>query len=358
MKGWSRTNLVAGLALAVLAASAPAAAPPLDKLKRFDREIDKTLREPPLAVLNKSAPESVEDLKAIQDHVKKVLKKVNPAVVGILIGGSSGSGVIIDNEGHVLTAGHVSGKPGQSCVLIMPDGKRLKGKSLGQNVGIDSGLIKILDKGPFPHVSLGDSTKVKLNQWVISVGHPGGWKPTRSPVVRLGRVLIATNSLIRTDCTLVGGDSGGPLFDMHGQVVGIHSRIGFSIAENVHVPVNTYKETWERLVKADSWGGWDLPFFGGGGRAKNNPAYLGVVFDSAASGELKVGEVVEGAPAEKAGFKIGDIIVGIDNKKVGTRSELYDYMQKKRPNDEVTVIVRRDETEMRLKVKLGRRPKE
>jgi serine protease Do len=337
--------------VAVLAASVPAAAPPPDKLKRFDREIDKTLQQPPMEILNKPAPESVEDLKAIQDHVKKVLKKVNPAVVGIIIGGSSGSGVIIDNEGHVLTAGHVSGKPGQLCTLILPNGSRLKGKSLGQNVGIDSGLIKITDKGPFPHVSLGDSTKVKMNQWVISIGHPGGFKPTRSPVVRLGRVLNSTNSLIRTDCTLVGGDSGGPLFNMHGQVVGIHSRIGFSIAENVHVPVNTYKETWERLVKADSWGGWEMPFF----NRKAGTAYLGVVFDST-GGTLKIGEVGEGTPAEKAGLKVGDVIVAMDDTKVGTRGDLFDFMQKKKPNDEVTVVVNRDGAEKKVKVKLGRRP--
>jgi len=349
MKGW-RTTLVAGLAVAVLAVSAPGAAPfVVDKSKR-DAEVDKLFDLP--AALSRSSPESVEDLKAIQDHVKKVVKKVTPAVVGIQMGASAGSGVIVDEEGHVLTAGHVSGKPGQECTVILPDGKRLKAKSLGQNVGIDSGMILITEKGKYPYVKMGDSAPVKNSDWVLSIGHPGGFKPTRSTVVRLGRVVRAGKTSIQTDCTLVGGDSGGPLFDMQGRVIGIHSRIGPPITENVHVPVNTYKETWDRLVKGDSWGGFSLPFFGD---KPANAAYLGVVFDRDTT-DLKIDEVTEGAPAEKAGLKVGDVIVSIDDVKLATRTDLFDFMAKKKPNDEVTVVVKRDGDEAKVKVKLGKRP--
>jgi len=352
MKGW-RTTLLAGLALAVLAVAARPAAPPssaVDKTKKKDAEVEKLFDLP--TALERDAPQSASDLKAIQEHVKKVIKKVTPAVVGIQIGGSAGSGVIIDEEGHVLTAGHVSGKPGRDCVLIMPDGKRLKGKSLGQNVGIDSGLIQITEKGTYPYVRMGDSTKVKVSDWVLSIGHPGGYKPTRSTVVRVGRVSKSNKSLIQTDCTLVGGDSGGPLFDMQGRVIGIHSRIGPPITENVHVPINTYKETWDRLAKGESWGGI-LPFFNPSPAANN--AYLGVVFDKDTT-DLKVDEVTEGAPAEKAGLKVGDLIVGIDDKKLAKRAELFEFMAKKKPGDEVTVVVKRDGEEMKIKVKLGKRP--
>jgi len=349
MKGW-RTTLVAGLAFAVLATGTRAAAPfVVDKTKR-DAEVDKLFDLP--TALSRSAPESAEDLKAIQDHVKKVIKKVTPAVVGIQMGASAGSGVIIDEEGHVLTAGHVSGKPGRECTVIMPDGKRLKAKTLGQNVGIDSGMIQITEKGKYPYVKMGDSGAVKTSDWVLSIGHPGGFKPTRSTVVRLGRVVRTNKSLIQTDCTLVGGDSGGPLFDMQGRVIGIHSRIGPPITENVHVPVNTYKETWDRLAKGDSWGGFSIPFFGD---KQANPAYLGVVFDRDTK-DLKIDEVGEGTPAEKAGLKVGDVIVGIDEVKMKDRTELFDFMAKKKPNDEVTVVVKRDGEEKKVKVKLGKRP--
>jgi len=350
MKGW-KTTLVAGLAVAVLAVGTRAAAPfVVDKTKKSEAEPEKLFDLP--VALERTSPQSAEDLKAIQDHVKKVIKKVTPAVVGVQIGPSAGSGVIIDEEGHVLTAGHVSGKPGTDCILIMPDGKRLKGKSLGRNPGADSGMIQITEKGKYPFVKMGDSSKVKLSQWVLSIGHPGGFKPTRSTVVRVGRVSRTSSRLIESDCTLVGGDSGGPLFDMQGRVIGIHSRIGPPITENVHVPVNQYKTEWDKLVKSETIGGSLLPFF------DNKPAdgaYLGVIFDSDAKDHLKIDEVTEDSPAEKAGLKVGDVILGIDDAKFEKYADLTKFMAKKKPGDEVTVAIKRGGEEMKVKVKLGKR---
>ncbi len=207
-------------------------------------------------VLQKNAPaESVQDLRAIEQHVGKVLQKVMPSIVGLRIGAGQGSGVIIKSDGTILTAGHVSGKPDQSAAVILPDGKILKGKTLGQFKSIDSGMAKISEGDNYPAVEMGDSAGLKPGQWVIAIGHPGGFRKNRTPVVRVGRVLVANAFLIRTDCVLVGGDSGGPLFDMQGRVVGIHSRIGgAAITENVHVPVNTFRETWDKLAAGESWG--------------------------------------------------------------------------------------------------------
>jgi serine protease Do len=205
--------------------------------------------------LSRPVPEGPEDLRAIEKQVQAVVAKVRPAVVGIRMGAGQGSGVIVSEDGYVLTAGHVSGKPGRDVTVVLPDGRKLKAKTLGRNRGIDSGLVKITEPGTWPHVDMGKSTDVHRGQWVVAIGHPGGFRPNRTPVVRVGRVLVATRYFLRSDCTLVGGDSGGPLFDMNGRVVGIHSRIGGAITENVHVPVDTYRQTWDRLVKSDSWGG-------------------------------------------------------------------------------------------------------
>src|SRR5439155_25755018 len=100
--------LLWAMALALLAATTSQAAPTPDKAKAKDK-----LSVP--AVLNKKAPENARDLEELQAHVKKVLKNVLPATVGIRIGNSPSSRVIIDSAGHVLTAGHVSGKPGRNC---------------------------------------------------------------------------------------------------------------------------------------------------------------------------------------------------------------------------------------------------
>jgi serine protease Do len=312
-------------------------APPIPKVERVDGKIP--------AVFAKSAPEGVDDLKAMQKHVKKMLAKVVPATVGLVVGGGSGSGVIISEDGYILTAGHVSGTPDRNCTVILSDGKKLKGKTLGYNKGIDSGLVKITDKGKYPFVGLGESGKLQTGQWCLTLGHPGGFRPGRPPVLRLGRILASNKNLIRTDCALVGGDSGGPLFDLAGRVIGIHSRISNDITANIHVPVDTYRETWDRLVASEEWGG-------GPRRAQ---AILGVGFSRDGT-DLKILELTKGGPAAKAGFEEGDVITAIDGMKVKVRTDLQGYLMKKKPGDEVKVEVEREGEKETITLKLGKRP--
>ena len=151
-----------------------------------------TTKEKPkrLPSLAKEIPETIEDLRAMEKHTQKVLEQVTPSVVCIQMGGSSGSGVIVNATGTVLTAGHVSGQPGTNAFVILQNGKRLKAKSLGRNGGIDSGMMQILEDGPFPHVDMGSSADMKAGQWCVCVGHPGGLKLNRGLVVRIGRSLV------------------------------------------------------------------------------------------------------------------------------------------------------------------------
>lgn len=295
------------------------------------------------AVFTKDAPENVDDLKAIQKHVRTVLDKVLPCTVGVQIGAAQGSGVIITKDGYVLTAGHVSGTPGREVTLVLQDGKKLKGKSLGNNARIDSGLIKITEEGEYPFLEMGKSADLKRGQWVIAAGHPGGFRPGRTSPVRLGRVLEATDSLVRTDCTLVGGDSGGPLFDMTGKVVGIHSRIGGPITSNIHVPVDTYRDTWDRLAKSEVFGG------------RENTAYLGISVDPDAK-ECKLKDVADDSPAAKAGFKVGDVITKIDDQKIATFDDLTKVLAKKKPGEQATFEAKRGDETLTLKATLARRP--
>jgi serine protease Do len=314
---------------------------------------DKAKDKPLPAALLKANPENLDDLKAIEKHVQQVLAKVLPCTVGIRASGS-GSGVIVSPDGLVLTAGHVSAEPGRDVTVLLPDGKALKAKTLGGNGTIDSGLVRIIDKGPWPFVEMGKSSDLKKGDWCIVTGHPGGFRPGRSPVVRLGRVLevntTAAAQYIRTDCTLVGGDSGGPLFDMHGRVVGIHSRIGRSITANLHVPVDTYRETWDRLVKGERWGrGIGRPV-----RPTAGEPDFGCKLDPADK-VCKVSEVFKGSAAEKAGLKAGDVITRFDGKDATTAVALLADLQKKKPGDEVTVVVRRGEGTLTFKFAVGRK---
>jgi serine protease Do len=295
------------------------------------------------AALDKAMPESVEDLKAIEAHVESLVKKVMPAVVNVRIG-AQGSGVVISEDGMVLTAGHVSGQPGRDCTLTFADGKQVKGKSLGQNKGADSGLIKIVDAGKYPFCEMGKSGELKKNQWCMAIGHPGGLKPGRLPPVRLGRISSPGGNFITTDCTLVGGDSGGPLFDMYGKVIGIHSRIGNQITANMHVPVDIYRDEWERLVKGESWG--TAP---GGGKGKGPSARLGgLEFDTEVK-DLKVAKVEAGSAADKAGLKANDVILSVNGKKVGGLQEWRSEIGRGTAGAEITIEVRRGEATVILK---------
>ncbi len=299
----------------------------------------KPIPEPSTAI-TKPGPETVDDLRAIQRQTRLIYDKVMPAVVGLRVGAAQGSGIIINKEGLILTAGHVSGEPGKVIDVVLPDGKVVKGKSLGQNAKIDSGMAIITDKGDWPFVEMADPKTVKAGQWCVAVGHPGGYKPGRLPVVRVGKLSTVQDSLVVTDCALVGGDSGGPLFDMKGNIIGIHSRIGPRMTDNIHVPMNVYKTDWDALVRGDKVG--------------ENEVWFGVKAEASAK-EAKVGEVTPKSPAEDAGLKAGDIIIKFDGKDVKTYEDMTTALYKRKVGDKVDVVVKRGEEELTLKVTLGKR---
>lgn len=294
------------------------------------------------AAFDKPVPQSVQDLRVIQERVKKVVAKVTPATVGIRWGNSAGSGVVVSKDGYVLTAGHISGEPDRTVTVIFPDGKRVKAKTLGSKRDIDSGMLQITEKGDWPFVEMGNSAKLKKGDWCLALGHPDGFKPGRSPVLRLGRVLNRSERVVRTDCALVGGDSGGPLFDLDGKVIGIHSRIGSGLTFNIHVPVDTYRTTWDRLVKGEVWGGG---FTG---------PYIGVHLNPDAK-ECQISEVEKGSPAEKAGLQADDIVLRCDKKKIADLEDLIALIRKHKPGDELPLEVRRGTEVINLKVVVGKR---
>jgi serine protease Do len=202
------------------------------------------------AGLLKPAPESITELRAIEARVKVLVKKVSPATVAVEVGGATGSGVIISSNGLVLTAAHVAGAPDRNVIFTFPDGKRVRGKTVGSEEDSDAGLMRITEAGPWPFVPLGELETARAGDWVLALGHPGGFDARRSLVVRLGRLIRIRGDSLQSDCTISPGDSGGPLFDMHGRVIGIHTTISGSLSDNFHVPIAKFYSEWDEIIPA------------------------------------------------------------------------------------------------------------
>lgn len=300
--------------------------------------VSKDIPAPPSAILK--GPESLDDLKTFQKHTKILVDKLLPTTVCLQVGGASGSGVIVSEDGLVLTAGHVSGEPNKKIKIILHDGTVVDGITLGRWNQIDSGMAKITTEGKWPFAEMGVSKDLKPGMWCLSAGHPGGYKKNRPPVVRVGKIGIVNSTFVQSDCTLVGGDSGGPLFDMTGKVIGIHSRIGQPLAANMHVPVDTFRDTWDQLVKGDKIG--------------ENPVWLGVRADADAK-NCKLGDVTPESPAAKAGLQAGDVVMKFAGKEVGSYADMVRFLQRQKPGDEIALEVKRGDEMKELKIILGKR---
>jgi serine protease Do len=204
---------------------------------------------------SKPSPASLADLRAMEKHVESLIKKISPTVVALEIRNGSGSGVLISSNGFVLTAGHVVEAPNLEVRVTFPDGTVVHGKTVGLISDIDAGLVKITDAGVWPYAQFEPEKEPSTGDWILAMGHPGGFDAKRSLVTRLGRIIypdlhvVQGDAAIQTDCTISPGDSGGPVFDMHGRVIAIHTFIRTSMSENYHVPVSAFADDLKRLMK-------------------------------------------------------------------------------------------------------------
>jgi serine protease Do len=289
----------------------------------------------------KPAPTSIADLKAIEAWVKVLVPRLSPAVVGVEVGAISGSGVIISGDGLVLTAGHVCGGSGRGVRFIFPDGKTAVGKTLGRDTESDTGLMKITSPGRWQHAPVGELTQNAIGDWVLALGHPGGFDPQRSVVVRLGRIIRLAPGVVQTDCPISAGDSGGPLFDMHGRVIAIHSAISTSVAQNFHVPVTEFYATWGLLVKSET----DKI------QARVPKVYFGATVSEGTYG-CCLSTVQPGSPASEAGLEPGDWILKVDERDVKVPASFQRWLAESQPGETLNLEIKRGEKVFPLNVKL------
>ncbi|TWT87425.1 Periplasmic pH-dependent serine endoprotease DegQ precursor [Pseudobythopirellula maris] len=314
--------------------------------------VDLALDLPPQLeqVLAKPYPDTVADLRQIQRQVRRVVSRAVAATVAIELDDSVGSGVIVSPDGLVLTAGHVVSEPNQPIEVLFADGSRVEGLSYGCDHDADSGMARITTPAPdggWPFMPIAPGGSLECGEWVVGLGQPNGFEEGRSPPVRLGRVLMLEDDTVVTDVTLVGGDSGGPLLNLRGQVVGIHSRIGPSVERNYHVAVGDFLEDWERLSEGRLWGQSVAS------ELANSAPLLGVAGDPRAT-PCRVTQVFPGEPAERAGVRPGDLIVRFGGERVRDFAELAAIAYRSEPYDRTTIVVERNGEELKFELWLGK----
>lgn len=295
----------------------------------------------------------LEELGRLEARVSESSRKVLPATVALLSErtGSSGSGVITSEDGLILTAAHVV-QGAETMLVVFPDGKQVQGKVLGANYSKDIAMVKIQDKGKWPFVGLGESKSLEAGDWVIALGHSAGFDPARTPPVRFGRVVSkGPGNFLTTDCTLIGGDSGGPLFDLDGRLVAIHSSIGKSLSNNNHAGVDGFREDWDRIINGETWGALSLNPFA-------NPEMpvlgIGMAMMRGVRGVI-VESVVHGSPAAAAGVRTGDLITSLDGGEIRDGGELLQMLAKRQAGDQAKLGIVRDRRKLEMNVMLKQR---
>jgi len=249
---------------------------------------------------------------------------------------SLGSGFIVSPDGYILTNNHVVEKADEVTVTLL-DKEQFKAKVVGTDPKIDIALIKIDAKKKLTYVVLGNSDKLEVGEWVVAIGNPFGLGHTVTAgiVGAKGRIIGSGpyDDFIQTDASINPGNSGGPLFDLKGEVVGINTAIiqggqGIGFATPIQLAKSVLDQLKEKGKVTRGWlGVYIQPL------TPDAAESLGI---SGRRGAL-VSDVTSGGPAEKAGIRSGDVIVGFDGKEIRDEHELPQVVALTKPGKTVDV---------------------
>ncbi len=302
-----------------------------------------------------------------------MVDRVSPAVVSVVSRGSaphprvpghevpekdiprrgSGAGFIMDKRGYVLTNNHVV--EGASEVrVVLSDKREFEAKVVGGDSKSDLALLKIEARGELPVAKLGDSDEIRIGQWAIAIGNPFGLTRTVtvgvvSGVGRSGLGVATYENFIQTDAAISPGNSGGPLLNLKGEVIGVNTAI-FSRGSGIGfaIPINMAGRVAQQLIT----------------RGRVVRGFLGVIIQPL-TGELArkfgvqsrrgalVGDFLEGGPAEKGGIQRGDIILGFNGQEVEDVAHLQRLTAGTAPGTEVSLLVLRGGKEEKVRVTLS-----
>lgn len=275
-----------------------------------------------------------------------------------------GSGFIFDKSGYVLTNNHVV--EGASVVQVTVEGtnKPYEAKVLGKNADLDLAVLKIDGKNNFPTVTLGNSDKAKVGEWMVAIGNPEGFEHSvTAGVLSAKERTITINSestgkptqykhLIQTDASINPGNSGGPLLNLQGQVIGMNvavsadaQGIGFAI------PSNTILEVVDKLKNNQPIPKEPVPFIGAS-LLNLSPEVAKELGTSLTEGSV-VRDIIYKSPAYQADLRPYDVIIGANGTPYSTSQELIQFIQKQKVGTVLTLNIERAGQKMNIQVKIG-----
>jgi S1-C subfamily serine protease len=294
-----------------------------------------------------------ELLDAYSHAVVSVVDAVGPSVVSIGVNArgrradtrGAGSGVVISSDGYVLTNSHVVHEA-TALEISLTDGRRFSASLVGEDPATDVAVVQV-DAPALPAARLGQSAKLRVGQLVIAIGNPFGFQSTVSAgvVSAIGRSLRSTtgrliDDIIQTDVALNPGNSGGPLVDSRGRVVGINTAV-FAMAQGISfaVPIDTATSVIPQLLAR---GRVVRAYLGFGGQSRPVDRHmvraLGLSHDRA----IQVMNVEGGTPAAAAGVHSGDLIVAIDDQPVQSVDDVHRLLRVEAIGRPMTITVVRD----------------
>lgn len=320
---------------------------------------------------------SVEEEINKEESIESLIEDVNKSVVGISRiknKGSSiftensanqlglGTGIIVSENGYILTNEHVSGEKYNTCYVTLENGRTYNATVLWSDSNLDLSIIKINMKS-LPYAILGDSNNIKVGQEVYAIGNPIGFQFQRTVTSGIisakNRTIkfedngqeIYMSDLIQTDAIINPGNSGGPLINKSGQVIGINTikinsadGIGFAISINIIKPII------DKYIKNDTFEEASIGVFA---YDKEVIPYINDIIEFESG--IYIEQIINNSPAQKAGLKTGDIITKIDGIELNKMSDLKEYIYTKKPNDEVILNIQRNKNIIEVKLKLAKK---
>ena len=327
--------------------------------------------------LSTEEEQTVETIEENSTKIADIIEETTQSVVGIsklksagssIFGTSNeeelglGTGIIITEDGYILSNEHVTGEKYSKCYITLEDGKKYTGTVMWSDESVDLSITKI-DAKNLKYVTLGDSDKIRVGETVYAIGNPIGFEfrrtvtsgiisaKNRSIKLEEGEEQTYMSDLIQTDATINPGNSGGPLITPSGEVIGINT-VKISSAEGIGfaIPIDVVKNVIDSFKNT---GNFEQATIGISAYDKEVIPYLnsGLSFEDG----IYVAQITKGGPASNTELKEGDIILSIDENKLSTMNDLREYIYTKKPGDTVNLKITRGKINKQITITLGKK---